>query len=83
MITRGGVDGVKMLIGDELSVTWEEQVAMLKANRPRLAEAMALVAETYVEYAKQYRAYFNALTAQGFTPEQAMEIIKAHGWVPK
>lgn len=64
-------------------VDWEEQVAMIKANRPRLAEAMTLVGETYPTYAKQYRKYFEALTAQGFTPEQAMEIVKAHGWVPK
>ena len=64
-------------------IDWEEQVAMMKANRPRLAEAMALVSETYAMYAKQYRQYSDALTANGFTPEQAMQIIMAHGWVPK
>ena len=64
-------------------VDWEEQVAMIKANRPRLAEAMVLTAETYTMYAQQYRQYFEALTANGFTPEQAMQIIMAHGWVPK
>ena len=72
-----------MLKGDDLLIDWEEQVAMIKANRPRLAEAMALVVETYPTYAKQYRKYFEALTAQGFTPEHAMEIVKAHGWIPK
>ena len=74
---------MKMPMEDDLLIDWEEQVAMIKANRPRLAEAMALVGETYPTYASQYRKYFEALTAQGFTPEQAMEIVKVHGWVPK
>lgn len=63
--------------------TWEEQMAMMKANRGRLLEAMGAVREMYSAYSEQYRRYFEALTAQGFTPEQALEIVKAHGWLPK
>lgn len=62
---------------------WEEQVALLKANRPRLLEAMAIMIESYGAYAAQYRKYYNALTSEGFTPEQALEIVKVHGWMPK
>lgn len=68
---------------DPDTADWEERVALLKANRPSLLEAMGLIRETYPAYAEQYRKYFTALTDQGFTPEQALEIVKAHGWMPK
>jgi hypothetical protein len=74
---RGKMSNIEKELG------WEEQVALMKANRPRLLEAMELLRETYPLYAEQYRKYFEALTAQGFTPEQALELIKAHGWLPK
>ena len=62
---------------------FELQLAHMRANYPSLLEAMATVAEQYASYAKQYRRYFEELTAAGFTPEQAIEIVKAHGWMPK
>lgn len=64
-------------------VDWEEQIATLKASKGRILELMATIREMYPAYAEQYRKYFEALTGQGFTPEQAMEIVKAHGWMPK
>jgi len=62
---------------------WELRLAQMGADRPRLMAAMAVVAESYAMYAKQYRAYYDALIAEQFTPEQALAIIKAHGWLPR
>lgn len=64
-------------------VDWELEMAKLKASLPRVREMMAWITTHYPEYAQQYKRYFDALVAEGFTPEQAIEIIKVHGWVPK
>ena len=68
---------------NDKALDFELQLATMRANFPRLLEAMATVAEQYASYAKQYRRYFEELTAAGFTPEQALEIVKTHGWMPK
>jgi len=65
------------------TIDWELQLAQVKANLPMVREYMALQRETYVMYATQYRAYFDALVAGGFTPEQALEIVKTQGWLPR
>lgn len=65
------------------AVDWELQLAQVKANLPMVREYMALQRDNYAIYATQYRAYFDALVVAGFTPEQALEIVKAHGWIPK
>ena len=65
------------------ALDFELQLATMRANYPHLLDAMATVAEQYAAFAKQYRRYFEELTAAGFTPEQALEIVKAHGWMPK
>jgi hypothetical protein len=62
---------------------WDLQIAQMRANVPRLKEAMEAAAETYSLFARQYKLYFDALVFDGFTPQQAMEIVKAQGWVPK
>lgn len=62
---------------------WVAMLAEIGANAPRRTEAFAIVAQQYPTYAKQYRTYFLALTAEGFTPEQALDIVKAHGWIPR
>ena len=55
----------------------------MRANYPLLLDAMSTVAEQYAGFAKQYRRYFEELVAAGFMPQQALEIVKAHGLVPK
>lgn len=62
---------------------WELEMAKLRANQSRMVEGMEIVKGMYEAYAKQYKAYYDALVAQGFTSEQAMEIVKAHGWIPR
>lgn len=62
---------------------WQLELAKMKANLPIIRELMAFTAERYSTYARQYKTYFDALILEGFTQEQAMEIIKAHGWMPK
>lgn len=64
-------------------VDWELKIATVKADAPRLREAMEIVLTHYVDYARQYRAYYDALLAQQFTPEQALAIVLAHGWIPR
>lgn len=65
------------------ALDWELKIASVKADLPRLHEAMDIVKEQYANYAVQYKAYFDALIAQQFTPEQALAIICAHGWLPR
>lgn len=67
----------------DLPIDWELQLAAAKAGAPRIREAMEIVRTQYGDYAAQYRAYYDALIAQQFTPEQAIRIILAHGWVPR
>jgi hypothetical protein len=62
---------------------WAVKLAAVSANLPRVIEAFSEIAKQYPHYAKQYRTYFLALTAEGFTPEQALEIVKAHGVMPR
>jgi len=66
-----------------ISADWEIKMAQFKLNMPMVREALDLVASTYPDYAAQYKRYFDALVAGGFLPEQALEIVKAHGWMPK
>lgn len=42
-----------------------------------------LTRDRYAMFAQQYRVYYMALLNAGFTAEQALEIVKAHGWIPK
>jgi len=65
------------------TLDWELKIASVRADLPRLREAMEVVREQYAGYAVQYKAYFDALLAQQFTPEQALAIICAHGWLPR
>lgn len=62
---------------------WELSLARLEVDRSRIMGAMAVVAQSYPMYAKQYRLYYDALIAEQFTPEQALVIIRAHGWLPR
>ena len=66
-----------------ISADWEIRLAHFKSSIPMVREALDLVASTYPDYAAQYKRYFDALVAGGFTPEQALELVKAHGWMPK
>ena len=67
----------------EEGVDWQIRLAQMKASLPLLREYMEWVVESYSLYAKQYRAYFDALVTAGFSAEQALEIVKAQGWIPK
>jgi hypothetical protein len=65
------------------TLDWELKLASVKADLPRLREAMEVVRGQYLDYAAQYKAYFDALLEQKFTPEQALAIVCAHGWLPR
>jgi len=69
--------------GLSTSIDWDLRIAEMRANVPRLKEAMEATAESYGLYAKQYKRYFDHLVAEGFLPQQAIEIVKTQGWVPK
>lgn len=64
-------------------VDWELEMAKLRANQSRMVEGMEIVKDMYEMYAKQYKVYYDALVLSGFTKEQAMEIVKIHGWMPR
>jgi len=66
-------------LNDE-ALDFELQLDAMRANYQYILDAMATVTE---QFAKQYRRYFEELVAAGFMPQQALEIVKAHGWVPK
>jgi hypothetical protein len=69
--------------GSGIRADWQIRLAQFKASIPMIRDALELVASTYPDYAAQYKRYFDALVTGGFTPEQALEIVKAHGWMPK
>jgi hypothetical protein len=62
---------------------WATNLAAMAANLPRVVELFGEIAKQYPYYAKQYRMFYLELTAEGFTPEQALEIVKAHGVMPR
>jgi hypothetical protein len=68
---------------NDKDVPWELKLAVLKDERKMIKEFMALVLPDYPMYAKQYKAFFDALVNAGFTPEQALDIIKTQGWMAK
>lgn len=71
--------------GDKLlsDLEWTTKLAEEMANLSRLKEVFALTRDRYAMFAQQYRVYYMALLNAGFTAEQALEIVKAHGWIPK
>lgn len=68
---------------NDAAIDWELKLASVKADQPRLRDAMEVVRQQYADYAQQYRAYYDALIDQKFTPEQALSIIATHGWIPR
>lgn len=78
MTDESGVNS--QLISD---LDWAAKIAFETANFSRIKDAFDVVIRRYPLFAKQYRTYFLALTDVGFTPEQALEIVKAHGWMPR
>lgn len=62
--------------------SWDEQIALMAANGRRLAEFIETMRPQYATYAKGYKAFFDALRAEGFTDVQALEIVKARGLTP-
>lgn len=60
---------------------WELKIAEIKDAQKAIKEMMSII--DYVQYAKQYKTYFDALVGAGFSEIQALEIVKTHGWIPK
>lgn len=59
------------------------QIAQWRVNLPMLTEIFAGLAEQYPMMAKQYRLYYTALIDAGFSPSDALEIVKLHGVFPR
>lgn len=69
---------------DELKgLDWELQLSVYKARLPRLIEIFDAIIKEYPVYAKQYKAYYDALVSVGFTDVQALEIVKIQGYSPR
>lgn len=64
-------------------ITWEEYAAILRANLPRIKEAAEIVRAQYPILARNYKAFYDALIAEGFTSEQALDVVKVKGWLPE
>jgi hypothetical protein len=54
----------------------------MAANGKRLAELIETISPQYATYAKGYKAFYDALRADGFTDLQALEIVKARELTP-
>lgn len=74
------MDTGNQLISD---LDWAAKIALETANFSRIKDAFEVMVPRYSLFAKQYRIYFLVLTAEGFTSEQALEIVKVHGWIPR
>jgi hypothetical protein len=59
------------------------QDGAVQSRPPDAPRGAGVGGETYPDYAAQYKRYFDALVTGGFTPAQALEIVKAHGWMPR
>ena len=70
-------------MSDDQHADWQLKLAQFKLSLPMVREAMAEMKQSYAMFAQQYRVYFDSLVAAGFTPEQALELVKAHGWMPR
>ena len=75
-------DEVKVLDW-ELQLSIYNQLSIYKARLPRLQEIFEAIIKEYPLYAKQYKAYYDALVSVGFTDVQALEIVKTQGYSPR
>lgn len=64
-------------------IDFEIELARLKANAPAIISLFDVLAPQYVMFAKQYKRFFDALVAEGFKPEEALELVKTYGIIPK
>jgi len=56
-------------------------LAEAKASWPTTVDALVLQREWYPEYARQFKSAYDALVQAGFSDWQALEIVKARGWM--
>ena len=68
---------------DEKFVDWATAMAEAKANLPRVQEMAEVIMGEYAIKAKVMRHCYLRLVGEGFTKEEALSIIKEHGWLGK